>query len=126
MTISRATHSPRQYKMFGGDETTRILRRHVTASVATADDQDWIVWVLTRRREPLVKFAPVLWRPPPDAEVHHRGFIECLLTEGRAKAYRTDDSVLIAAPRGDGWPIDDASIQGELWASGDGASCGTP
>lgn len=92
----------------------------MTASVATPEDLDWIVAVLTRRREPLVEYAPVFWQPAPDAKVNHRAFIEYLLTEGGAKAYRTDDCVLIAAPRGDGWLIDDAHIQGELWASGDG------
>ena len=92
----------------------------MTVSVATPEDLDWIVAVLTQRREPLVECAPVFWQPAPDAEVKHRAFIAYLLTEDGAKAYRTDDSVLIAAPRGDGWLIDDAYIQGELWASGDG------
>lgn len=34
-------------------------------------------------------------------------------------AYRTDDSVLIAAPRGAGWLVDDAHVPGSDWA-GDG------
>lgn len=92
----------------------------MTVSVATPDDLDWIVQVLTRRREPLVEHAPVFWQLAPDAEANHRDFIEYLLTDGGARAYRTDDSVLIAAPRGAGWLIDDAYIRGEHWASGDG------
>lgn len=89
-------------------------------SVATPEDLDWIVRVLDKRRKPLVDYAPVFWRPAPNAQANHRGFIEYLLTEGAAKAYRTDDSILIAAPRDNGWLVDDASIQAELWASGDG------
>lgn len=42
------------------------------------------------------------------------------VTDGAAKAYRTGASVLIATRRGDGWLVDDASIPGESWASGDG------
>ena len=92
----------------------------MTVSVPTLEDLDWIVSVLARRREPLVEYAPVFWKPPPRAGVHHRAFIEFLLTDGGAKAYRTDASVLIATRRGDGWLVDDASVHGEPWAAGDG------
>lgn len=92
----------------------------VTASVATLDDLDWIVAVLVRRREPLVEYAPVFWKPAPGARRKHRAFIEYLLTEGGAKACRTEASVLIAARRGDGWLVDDASVHGAPWAAGDG------
>lgn len=56
----------------------------------------------------------------PDGRVKHRDFIAYLLTEAGAKGYRTDDAVLIAAPRGDGWLIDDAYVPREQWAGGDG------
>lgn len=92
----------------------------MTAFPATSADLDWIVCVLTRRREPLVEYAPIFWRAAPDAGASHRAFIEYLLTEAGARAYRTTASVLIAAPRGDGWLIDDAFVEGEHWASGDG------
>lgn len=92
----------------------------VTARLATLEDLDWIVGALVRRRKPLVEHAPVYWKPAPDPEVRHRAFIEHLLTDGGAKAYRTDCSVLIAARRGDGWLVDDASVHGESWAAGDG------
>ncbi len=90
------------------------------ASIATSDDVDWIVRVLMQRREPLVQFAPVFWRLAPDAPANHRAFIEYLLSEGGAKVYRTDDSVLIAVPRGAGWLVDDAYVPGSDWATGDG------
>ena len=92
----------------------------VTTSLATVKDLDWIVAVLVRRREPLVQHAPIFWKPAPDAEVNHRDFIAHLLTDGGARAYRTDSSILIAVPRSGGWLVDDASIQGERWAAGDG------
>lgn len=92
----------------------------VTASLATLADLDWIVTVLAGRRMPLVSQAPVFWRPASDAATHHRAFIEHLLGDGGAYAYRTAASVLIAAPRGDGLLVDDAYVPGEDWATGDG------
>lgn len=92
----------------------------VTASVATLADLDWIVTVLAERRAPLVPHAPVFWRPAPDTATHHRAFIEYLLSDGGARAYRTATSILIAAPRGDGLLVDDAYVPGQDWAKGDG------
>jgi len=92
----------------------------VTASIVTSADVDWVVRVLMQRREPLARFAPVFWRPSTDASAHHRAFIEYLLSEGGAKAYRTGESVLLAAPRGEGWLVDDAYVPGTDWAVGDG------
>ena len=94
----------------------------VAASLATLADLDWIVTVLAERRAPLVSHAPVFWRPAPDAATHHRAFIEYLLGDGGAHAYRTAASVLIAAPRGDGLLVDDAYVPGEHWATGDGGA----
>lgn len=91
----------------------------VTASLATLADLEWIVALLARRRRPLVSYAPIFWRPAPDASTHHRAYLEYLLVDGGAHAYRTPASVLIAVPRGDGWLVDDAFVPGEDWA-GDG------
>ncbi len=46
--------------------------------------------------------------------------MEYLFTGAGAKGYRTDSSVLIAAPRGDGWLVDDAYVRGDEWTGGDG------
>jgi hypothetical protein len=67
-----------------------------------------------------VERAPIFWRPAPESAKNHRAFVEQLLTDAGGKGYRTDASVLIAAPRGDGWLIDDAYVPGERWADGDG------
>lgn len=82
---------------------------------AAAADSAWIVAALNLRREPLVQYAPVFWRPAPDAPSQHRAFLDYLLTDGGAVAYRTDDSVLVAAPRGDGWLVDDFFVDQEKW-----------
>lgn len=79
-----------------------------------------MVQVLKQRRKPLFEFAPVFWRPAPDASAHHRAFIEYLLADGDAQAYRTDDSVLVAVPRGTDWLVDDLHVPGSDWAHGDG------
>lgn len=87
---------------------------------ATSADVDWIVTVLEERRKPLVQLAPVFWRPAPDAATKSQEYIEYLLTDGGARGYRTDDGVLIAAPRGDGWLVDDMYVRGDRWADGGG------
>lgn len=89
----------------------------MSVAVATPEDVNWIVDVLSRRRGRLVEQAPIFWRPAPDAEANHRAFLNYLLTDGGAKAYRTADAVLIAASHGDGWLIDDADVAGGHWAS---------
>lgn len=90
------------------------------AAVVGPDDLDWVVEVLQERREPLVGLAPVFWRPAADAAAHHRAFLEHLVTDGGAKAYRTDTAVLVAVPRGPGWLVDDLHVPGSAWAGGDG------
>lgn len=92
----------------------------MSVRAATSADLDWIAAVLTERRAPLEQRAPVFWRPAPDAATKFRHFIEYLLTDGGARGYRTDDGVLIAAPRGDGWLVDDMFVRGDRWADGDG------
>jgi hypothetical protein len=87
----------------------------MTARAATVDDSAWIVAALNRRREALVQHAPVFWRPAPDASSQHRAFLDYLLTDGGAVAYRTDDSALVAAPHGDGWLVDDFFVGQEKW-----------
>lgn len=73
-------------------------------------DLDWAVDLLRERRGPLVSHAPIFWRPAPDARAKHREFLEFLLTDGKARGYRTANAILIAAPRGDGWLVDDAFV----------------
>ncbi len=92
----------------------------MTVTVATSTDLDWILALLARRRRSLVEYAPLFWQPAPDARNNHRAFLDHLLTEGGARAYRTDQSVLIATPRGAGWLVDDAHIDTQPWAPGDG------
>lgn len=96
--------------------------RSVTVTRASIADVDWIVSTLTERRRGLVRYAPVFWHPAPKAAEYHRAFIEHLLTEGGATAYRTDHSVLIAVPRGPGWLVDDAHVAHDSWSGGDGAA----
>jgi hypothetical protein len=78
---------------------------------------DWIVARLAKRRAPLVAFAPVYWRPAADAVERHHAFIEYLFTGGGGLAYRTEDSVLIATPRSDGWLVDDLHVPDARWAT---------
>jgi hypothetical protein len=92
----------------------------MTAAVLTLSDLDWVVGTLARRREALVEQAPTFWRPAADAAKKHRAFMEYLFTKAGAKGYRTDSSVLIAAPRGDGWLVDDAYVRDDEWTGGDG------
>ncbi len=87
----------------------------MTVRAAAVNDTAWIVGALNRRREPLVRYAPVFWRPASDASSQHRAFLDYLLTDGGAVAHRTDDSVLVAAPRGDGWLVDDVFVDQEKW-----------
>jgi hypothetical protein len=89
----------------------------VTAAPASLADLDWIIDRLAERRAPLVALAPVFWRPAPDATDRHRQFIGHLLSDGGGNAYRTADSVLVAAPRGDGWVVDDLHVTDERWAA---------
>ena len=90
------------------------------ATVVGSDDLDWAVQVLRKRREPLVECAPVFWRPAADASAHHRVFIEHLVSEAGAKAFRTDKAILVAVPRDEGWLVDDLYVPGSEWAKGDG------
>ena len=84
-------------------------RPHMAAAV-TPDDLDWLLGVLRRRREVLVPYAPVFWRPAPDADAHHRAYLQHRLADGGARAWRTSTSVLVAAPRCEGWLVDDLAF----------------
>jgi hypothetical protein len=108
--------------LHGGNECVLDSVRTVTVTRASIADVDWIVSTLTERRRGLLRFAPAFWHPAPKAAEHHRGFIEHLLAEGGATAYRTDHSVLIAVPRGHGWLVDDAHAPRDSWSGGDGAA----
>lgn len=92
----------------------------MTARQSTLTDLDWLVALFTRRREALARHAPIFWRPAPDAVKNHRAFLGYLLGDAGARGYRTRASALIAAPRGGGWLIDDAYVEGDEWVDGDG------
>ncbi|RYC11251.1 hypothetical protein [Nocardioides zhouii] len=85
-------------------------------SALTHDDLEWALDVLARRRQALVPHAPAFWRPAPDALDRHRDHLDHLLSAG-ARGFRTAGSVLLAAPRGDGWLVDDAAVEGAAPAS---------
>lgn len=99
---------------------TQGYGRRVPASAVEQADLDWVIELLNQRRAPLVEFASVFWRPAADASASHRAFIQYLLTEGGAKGFRTGHAVVIAAPRGEGWLVDDMHVSGSDWVHGDG------
>lgn len=88
----------------------------MTASLLMRDDLAWALDVLARRRRALVDLAPVFWRPAADALERHRTYLDHLLSAG-ARGFRTAGSVLFAAPRGEGWLVDDAAVEGAAPAS---------
>lgn len=83
------------------------------------DDVDWAVARLAERRSLLVPFAPVYWRPAPNAADRHREFLRYLLGDGGAVGFRTDADLILAQPRDKGWVIDDAAVANDAW-DGDG------
>lgn len=83
--------------------------------VLTAEDIDWVVDVLARRRRTLAPHAPVYWRPAPDARERHREWLGHLITEGGAVGVRTECGVMVAAPGRHGWTIDDAWVAPDSW-----------
>lgn len=95
-----------------------LYRRGVTVRELGVDEAGWAVRTLADRRERLVPHAPVFWRPAPGQREIHQSYIECLLRQGGARGYGTDRSVLVAAPRGGGWLVDDAATVG--WVGGEG------
>lgn len=83
----------------------------------SVDDLDWAVDRLAWRRARLVPYAPLYWRPAPDAGQAHRRYLGYVVGEGGGIGFRTDDALMIAAPgRGGGWTIDDAVIPDGGWA----------
>ena len=69
-----------------------------------------------------IDLAPVFWRPSADASTRHRAFLDHLLTEAGAHGFRTDAAVLIAAPRVQGWLVDDMHVPGPDWSGADGGA----
>ena len=89
----------------------------MVAQRMTVEDLDWAVPQLAARRAGLVPFAPVYWRPAPDADQAHRRFLGHVLGSGGGLGFRTDDALMIAAPGGAGvWIIDDAAVPDGRWA----------
>ena len=85
----------------------------------TEDDLDWVVAVLSERRKLLIPHAPIFWHPAQYAAQIHRAYLTRLLTQAGARGYRTDTSLLIAAPRSAGWVVDDACVPHEQWDAPD-------
>ncbi|MEO5710609.1 MAG: hypothetical protein ABIQ59_12390, partial [Nocardioidaceae bacterium] len=69
-----------------------------------------------------MEFAPLFWRLAPDASASHRAYLEHLVSDVGGKAFRTDASILVAVPRGEGWLVDDLYVPGPDWAASDGRS----
>jgi hypothetical protein len=91
----------------GGDVAMRRL---------TPDDAGWAAGLLARRRARLVPYAPVYWRPARDADAAHRRFLAYVLGKGGGIGFRTDDSLMIAAPGRESWTVDDAVVADGAWA----------
>lgn len=89
----------------------------MVARRVTPLDVAWLVERLADRRRSLATFAPTYWRPASDARCRHREFLRDLLGDGGAVGFRTDDSVIIAQPRSQGWLIDDAAVAEARWES---------
>lgn len=84
----------------------------------TPHDLDRVVEVLGRRREALVPHAPIFWRLAPDSDACHRAYLVHLLSEaGGARGWRSSTSVLIAAPQGPGWLVDDLAVDAQEGAT---------
>lgn len=84
----------------------------------TPHDLDRVVEVLGRRREALVPHAPIFWRLAPDSDACHRAYLVHLLSEaGGARGWRSSTSVLIAAPQGPGWLVDDLAVDAKEGAT---------
>jgi hypothetical protein len=50
-------------------------------------------------------------RRAPDSDACHRAYLEHLLSEaGGVRGWRSSTSVLIAAPQGHGWLVDDFAV----------------
>ncbi|HEX4091873.1 MAG TPA: hypothetical protein VHZ33_24430 [Trebonia sp.] len=85
----------------------------------TVADLDWVVAVLAERLKLLIPHAPIFWHPSQHAARIHKAYLTRLLTQAGARGYRTDTSVLIAAPSPPGWIVDDASVPREQWGTPD-------
>jgi hypothetical protein len=88
----------------------------VAVSVRAAD-LDWAVGVLGKRRTSLVAFAPVFWRPANNALERHRDYLQQLLSQDGARAFRTDDALLVANPESGRWLVDDLYVPESGWGS---------
>ncbi len=82
----------------------------------TAEDLDWAVDELGRRRAALVPYAPVFWRPAEGGRAAHRRFLGPLLDRG-GLGFRTDTGLLVAAPRPGGWTVDDLVVPAGGWST---------
>jgi hypothetical protein len=86
----------------------------VPVRALAAEDLDWAVGELGRRRVALVPYAPVFWRPAEGGRAAHRRFLGHLLDRG-GLGFRTDTGLLVAAPRPGGWTVDDLVVPAGEW-----------
>jgi hypothetical protein len=94
-------------------KVVRVMARRIVA-----EDLDWLVERLARRRGALAPHAPVYWRPAADATRVHRRYLAYVLSEGGGVGFRVGESLLIAVPgRDDRWIIDDAVVPDDEWGS---------
>lgn len=80
-------------------------------------DIEWAVDRLERRRAGLRPCAPLFWKAADDARERHIDFLRQLVILAGAIAYRTDDSVLIAARSRGQWVLDDVAVDEDAWGS---------
>jgi|GEM_PF-2855000 len=84
----------------------------------TAEDLDWVLDTLGRRRERIVPYAPRFWRPAAGARAAHATFLGNQIANPEVLTVRTDHGVLFGVPRGDRLALDDLALTAEdLWPS---------
>jgi hypothetical protein len=82
----------------------------------TPDDLEWVLDLSERRRERIVAFAPLFWRPASDARDRHRAFLGQQVVDPSVVSLRTDHGFVFAAPRGGLLEVDDMALDDDhLW-----------
>ncbi|HEX8510268.1 MAG TPA: hypothetical protein VF635_12345 [Propionibacteriaceae bacterium] len=90
------------------------VARHVRA--LTFDDLEWVLDISEQRRERLVYFGPLFWRPASDARDRHQAFLAQQIDDASVVSLRTDHGFVFAAPRGDLLDVDDMALEDDdLW-----------
>lgn len=82
----------------------------------TLDDLEWVLDMSEQRRERIVFFGPLFWRPAPDARARHRAFLGQQIQDPMVASLRTDHGFVFAAPRGELLDVDDMALDDDdLW-----------